>query len=55
MIKNVVVKQTSGDFYIDAAGQRAVRDSGVLPVFPPDMADSYKDIEMVFRVGELAG
>ncbi len=55
MIKNVVVKQTSGDFYIDAAGQRAVRDSGVLPVFPPDMADSYKDIEMVFRVGESAG
>ena len=55
MIKNVVVKQTSGDFYVDAAGQRAVRDSGVLPVFPAEMADSYKDIEMVFRVGELAG
>jgi outer membrane biosynthesis protein TonB len=55
MIKNVVVKQTSGDFYVDAAGQRAVRDSGVLPVFPLNMADSYKDIEMVFRVGELAG
>jgi outer membrane biosynthesis protein TonB len=55
VIKNVVVKQTSGDFYVDAAGQRAVRDSGVLPVFPLDMADSYKDIEMVFRVGELAG
>jgi len=55
MIKNVVVKQTSGDFYVDAAGQRAVRDSGVLPVFPADITDGYKDVEMVFRVGEPAG
>ena len=55
MIKNVVVKQTSGDFYVDTAGQRALRDSGVLPVFPADMTDGYKDVEMVFRVGELAG
>ncbi len=55
MIKNVVVKQTSGDFYVDAAGERAVRGPGVLPVFPADMADSYKDVEMVFRVGESVG
>ena len=55
MIKNVVVKQTSGDFYVDTAGQRALRDSGVLPVFPVDITDGYKDVEMVFRVGELAG
>jgi hypothetical protein len=27
----------------------------VLPVFPADMADSYKDVEMVFRVGESVG
>ena len=52
MIKNVVVKQTSGDFYVDAAGQRAVREPGALPVFPAEMTDGYKDVEMVFRVGE---
>jgi outer membrane biosynthesis protein TonB len=55
MIKNVVIKQTSGDFYVDAAGERAVRGPGALPVFPVDMTDGYKDVEMVFRVGELAG
>jgi outer membrane biosynthesis protein TonB len=55
MIKNVVIKQTSGDFYVDTAGQRALRDSGVLPVFPVDITDGYKDVEMVFRVGESAG
>jgi colicin import membrane protein len=55
VIKNVVVKQTSGDFYVDAAGERAVREPGVLPVFPADMTDGYKDVEMVFRVGESAG
>jgi len=54
-IKDVIVQQSSGNAYFDIAGQRAVRDSGVLPVFPADMADSYKDVEMVFRVGELAG
>ncbi|TKB64740.1 MAG: hypothetical protein E8D47_11440 [Nitrospira sp.] len=55
VIKSALVKQSSGDFYVDAAGQRAVRDSGVLPVFPADMADSYKDVEMAFRVGESVG
>ncbi len=54
-IKDVVVQQSSGNAYYDIAGQRAVRDSGVLPAFPADMADSYKDIEMVFRVGEQVG
>lgn len=55
MIKSVLVKQSSGDFYVDAAGERAVRGPGVLPVFPSDMVDSYKDVEMVFRVGESVG
>ena len=55
MIKSVLVKQSSGDFYVDAAGERAVRGPGVLPGFPDDMADSYKDVEMVFRVGESVG
>ena len=55
MIKSVLVRQSSGDFYVDAAGERAVRGPGVLPGFPADMADSYKDVEMVFRVGESVG
>ena len=55
IIKDVVVQQSSGNAYFDMAGQRAVLRPRVLPVFPAEMADSYKDIEMVFRVGELAG
>jgi colicin import membrane protein len=55
IIKDVVVQQSSGNAYFDMAGQRAVLRPRVLPVFPTDMTDSYKDIEMVFRVGELAG
>lgn len=55
MIKDVVVKQTSGNAYFDLAGQRAVLRPRVLPAFPSDMTDGYKDIEMVFRVGESVG
>jgi len=54
-IKDVVVQQSSGNAYFDMAGQRAVQRPQVLPVFPADMADSYKDVEMVFRVGESVG
>ena len=54
-IKDVVVQQSSGNAYFDIAGQRAVLRPRVLPVFPADMVDSYKDVEMVFRVGESAG
>jgi len=54
-IKDVVVQQSSGNAYFDMAGQRAVLRPRVLPVFPADMADSYKDVEMVFRVGESVG
>jgi TonB family protein len=54
-IKDVVVQQSSGNTDFDMAGQRAVQRPRVLPVFPADMTDSYKDVEMVFRVGELAG
>jgi TonB family protein len=54
-IKDVVVQQSSGNAYFDMAGQRAVLRPRVLPVFPADMADSYKDVEMVFRVGEPVG
>lgn len=58
-IKDVIVQQSSGNAYFDMAGQRAVQPPvqrpQVLPAFPPEMADSYKDVEMVFRVGESAG
>ena len=54
-IKDVVVRQSSGNAYFDMAGQRAVQQSRFLPAFPAEMTDSYKDIEMVFRVGESVG
>jgi TonB family protein len=54
-IKDVVVQQSSGNAYFDMAGQRAVSRPRVLPLFPADMTDSYKDVEMVFRVGESVG
>jgi TonB family protein len=54
-IKDVVVQQSSGNAYFDMAGQRAVLRPRVLPAFPADMADSYKDVEMAFRVGESVG
>jgi len=54
-IKDVVVRQSSGNAYYDMAGQRAVQQSRFLPAFPAEMTDGYKDIEMVFRVGESVG
>jgi len=54
-IKDVIVQQSSGNAYFDMAGQRAVLRPRNLPVFPADMTDSYKDVEMVFRVGEPVG
>ena len=55
VIKDVVVQQSSGNTYFDLAGQRAVLRPRMLPAFPAEMADSYKDVEMVFRVGESVG
>ena len=54
-IKDVVVQQSSGNAYFDMAGQRAVLRPRVLPAFPAEMVDNYKDVEMVFRVGESVG
>ena len=55
IIKDVMVHQSSGNAYFDMAGQRAVLRPRTLPTFPQDMADGYKDVEMVFRVGESVG
>src|SRR5262245_24914748 len=54
-IKDVIVQQSSGNAYFDLASQRAVLRPRILPVFPAEMTDSYKDVEMVFRVGESIG
>lgn len=54
-IKDVVVQQSSGNAYFDLAGQRAVLRPRILPAFPAEMTDGYKDVEMVFRVGESVG
>jgi len=54
-IKDVAVQQSSGNAYFDMAGQRAVSRPRILPLFPADMTDSYKDVEMVFRVGASVG
>lgn len=54
-IKGVTIHKTSGNSYYDMAGQRAVLRPRQLPPFPPDMTEGYKDVEMVFRVGEPAG
>jgi colicin import membrane protein len=54
-IKDVIVQQSSGNAYFDMAGQRAVLRPRTLPVFPADKTDSYKYVEMIFRVGEQVG
>ena len=54
-IKDVIVQQSSGNAYYDMAGQRAVLRPRILPMFPADMTDVYKDVEMIFRVGEPVG
>lgn len=54
-VKDVGIQQPSGNSYFDMAGQRAVLKSHVFPPFPPEMSEPYQDVEMVFRVGEIAG
>jgi colicin import membrane protein len=54
-IKGVTIQKSSGNSYYDMAGQRAVLRPRQLPPFPPDMTEGYKDVEMVFRVGEATG
>lgn len=54
-VKDVVIQQTSGNSYFDMSGQRAILKPRQFPAFPADMSDAYQDVEMVFRVGEIAG
>lgn len=54
-VKDVVIQQTSGNSYFDMSGQRAILKPRQFPAFPAEMTDAYQDVEMVFRVGEIAG
>ena len=54
-VKDVVIQQTSGNSYFDMSGQRAILKPRQFPAFPAEMIDAYQDVEMVFRVGEIAG
>jgi len=54
-VKDVSIQQSSGNGYFDDAGQRAVLEQEAFPPFPAEMTDAYKDVEMVFRVGEAVG
>jgi colicin import membrane protein len=54
-VKDVTIQQTSGNSYFDMAGQRAILKPRQFPQFPAEMSEGYQDVEMVFRVGEIAG
>lgn len=54
-VKDVGIQQTSGNSYFDDAGRRAILKPRQFPQFPADMTEPYQDVEMVFRVGEVAG
>jgi TonB family protein len=52
-IKDVEIQQTSGNSYFDISAQRAVLRPRALPPFPAEMTETYQDVAMVFRAGEL--
>jgi TonB family protein len=54
-VESVGIQQTSGNSYFDDAGRRAILKPRQFPPFPPEMTESYQDVEMVFRVGEAVG
>jgi TonB family protein len=54
-VTGVVIEQSSGNEYYDLAGKRAVLNANPLPVFPPDITESYFDAHFTFTVGESQG
>lgn len=54
-VTGVAIEQSSGNEYYDLAGKRAVLSANPLPVFPPDISDSYFDAHFTFTVGEPQG
>ena len=55
VVSNVAVEQSSGVYYYDQAGQRAVLSAMPLPPFPPDLKEAWLDVHISFTVGEGAG
>lgn len=55
IVSNVAVEQSSGVYYYDQAGQRAVLSAVPLPPFPPDLKEAWLDVHISFTVGEGAG
>lgn len=54
-VSSVAIEQSSGNEYYDLAGKRAVLSAIPLPMFPPEMTESYFDAHFTFTVGETQG
>lgn len=54
-VTGVTIERSSGNEYYDLAGKRAVLSAIPLPVFPPELTESYFDAHFTFTVGESQG
>lgn len=54
-VTGVAIERSSGNEYYDLAGKRAVLSAIPLPVFPPELTESYFDAHFTFTVGESQG
>ncbi len=51
-VTGVAIERSSGNEYYDLGGKRAVLSAIPLPVFPPELTESYFDAHFTFTVGE---
>ena len=51
-VTGVAIERSSGNEYYDLGGKRAVLRAIPLPVFPPELTESYFDAHFTFTVGE---
>lgn len=54
-VTGVSIERSSGNEYYDLAGKRAVLSAIPLPMFPPELTESYFDAHFTFTVGESQG
>jgi TonB family protein len=54
-VTGVTIERSSGNEYYDLAGKRAVLSAIPLPMFPPELTESYFDAHFTFTVGEAQG
>ncbi|TKS61016.1 MAG: hypothetical protein EWM72_00785 [Nitrospira sp.] len=54
-VSGVAIERSSGNEYYDLAGKRAVLSAIPLPMFPPELTESYFDAHFTFTVGESQG